>query len=748
MSLNILVSADREKFKKLQPRRFKIELQTAEYLDLRGADLSPLSGIETDRLEKMARVLRGLIFAAVEAGQSGHPGGSSSKAEQLLALVLGGAVAFDPLNPKNPGRDRVVWSAGHCTPAHYGLLSLLYECLRRVGRQFSPAVVQSVFPEDLVRYRRAGGPGGHVEHHYPLADLSTGSSGHGLSAAGGLAITHRSCGLPTKVWVIMGDAETEEGISYEARNLLAANGINNLIVTLDYNHFGIDGPIEEVMSAPYVNHWLGLGWNVIEADGHNILELIYAYRLAAAGFNNGSPTVVLAHTLKGKDYGNRENTAASHGGPAPHAEYVKIMKALGFDVVGEAGKTEFDIVKVLEKLTPDDEQYVDAALTQAAEKIRPEGELVKIMEKNLAGRPFIRPTGVRRPDKLPPELVFKPGDNVSTRQAAGAFFQWLMKQTAFFYAGAGDLAHSTGLDAAEAVHGVISRKNPFGRGLRFGIAEPNMAMMFSALTQDVLPGGFQPITVFGTYGVFTNMTGNAVRMTLVGNCLKPDTKGFFIMLASHDGPETGEDGPTHQGLYWMSLYDALPGIKVYKPTDANETVEMLFYALEKGEPIALSLARPALPVLKRSAGAPACAANQGAYVYYESKKKSAGKKKIVLVICGAQLLLNAVEILPELEKKYHVKIITVTSPELFEELRAANPQKAQAILSDDEREAVVTLHNGWPGFLYPFLLPKDYARRALGVSDYLKSGTALEAYEMAGLTPENIGDKIVQALNL
>ena len=129
--------------------------------------------------------------------------------------------------------------------------------------------IDAVMPENLTRFRHPDGPQGHIESHYPLADLGTGASGHGLSAAGGIAVAHRSSGLDTKVFVLMGDAETEEGMSYEARNVLNTMGIDNLIVSLDYNHFGIDGNINEVIASPYINHWLGLGWNVIEVDGHN-----------------------------------------------------------------------------------------------------------------------------------------------------------------------------------------------------------------------------------------------------------------------------------------------------------------------------------------------------------------------------------------------------------------------------------------------------------------------------------------------
>jgi len=743
---NILEDTEIAKLKKMDPARFYHEIKGGEYLNLQGLNLAPIEGIDVPRLEKLARIARGLAFAAIEAGQSGHPGGSSAKVEQFLALTLSGIMAFDPMSPKNPGRDRVVWSAGHCTPLLHGGTALLYEALRRAGRQFSQAVVRATFPEDLLRFRHPDGPQGHVEHNLPFSDLSTGSSGHGFCAAGGVAMVHKSCGLDTKVWVFMGDAETEEGMTYEARNILATNGINNLVALLDYNHFGIDGNIEEVISSPYINHWLGLGWNVIEVNGENFLEIARAYRLAAKGFENNAPTVIFSHCKKGKFYGSKEDTADSHGSPAKHDEYVAIMKNLGFEIPGEPGKVMADIEKVLDDLTPADEEYIVKRLEVGAEKIIPEAKLLEKMKNTLPGRTFVRPTSIQRPETLPQELVFEEGTKVATRKATQAWFKWLMEQTAFFYAGAGDLSKSILTGAAENVYGLISKSNPLGRGIRFGIAEQNMAMMSSALTQDVLPGGFQPVSVFSSYGVFTSIMGNCVRMSLFGNHIKPETKGFFIMLAAHDGPETGEDGPTHQGLYWMSLYNAYPGIKVYKPMDVNETIEMLFYALQKGEPIALSVMRPDTPVLKRGNGVPSAReAINGAYVYKPYSEN--GLDKVAIAICGVQVLLNTLEVAPELEAQgYDIKIIAVTSPELFEDLGKTNPEKAESIVSSDDRSRMVTLHNGWPGFLYPFILPPGYKSRALGIETYLKSGNPKEVYEVAEMTPWDLKEKILMAV--
>ncbi len=751
-SHNILSEAGLKNLQKKEPNRFRSACDSGgAYLNLMSLPLEPLEQIDLKKTDKLAKVLRALAFAAIDSIKSGHPGGSSSKVEQVLALLLNGQFAFDPLKPNHPCRDRVVWSAGHCTPLFHSLLALIYECLKRRGEKFDIKAIEAHYPCGLARFRHCDGPTGHVEAEYPLSDVSTGSSGHGFSAALGLATLLKTNGLDNlKVYVIAGDAETEEGISYEARNLTQSLGMDNIIVTLDLNTFGIDGPITEVISTPYINHWLAAGWNVIEADGHNILELAHVYQKAFHGFGNGRATVVVCHTIKGKDYGKLQNTETSHGTPLPHEEYVAVMKNLGFDVPGIEGQQVNDIAKVLTYLTDEEIDYFVERLEACAKNQSDESDLLKKMKAALTGRSIQDYKVINRPDVLPPELVFEEGKPIATRKATEAFFQWLMKQTAFFYLGSGDLAKSILTTAAEDIYGLINKNNPLGRGIRFGIAEQNMAMMSTAMTQDKLPGGYQAMSVFSTYGVFTSIMANPVRMALITNATNPNFKGFFIVLAAHDGPETGEDGPTHHGLFWMSLYNAYPGIKVYKPLDANETIEMLFYAMQKGEPIALSVMRPNTPVFQRGhvpgfgfsvpAAKEAC---QGAYIFKDYS--DSGKPKRTIAICGGQVMANVLQVLPEIEATMDVKLIAVTSPELYEELRQNNPEKAQTILSDQERATVITLHNGWPGFLYPFILPQDYDQRVIGIDRFLRSGPPEEVYKIAGFDPQSLKNKITNA---
>jgi transketolase len=169
---------------------------------------------------------------------------------------------------------------------------------------------------------------------------------------------------------------------------------------------------------------------------------------------------------------------------------------------------------------------------------------------------------------------------------------------------------------------------------------------------------------------------------------------------------------------------------------------MLFHAARRGEPVVFSATRPGTPVLKRGDGVPpAREAIYGAYVFKPFRHN--GKAKKVLAICGGQVMHNALEILPEIEEQFDVKIVAVTSPQLYEDLRLTDPKKAREILADEERQYVVALHNGWPGFLYPFVLPADYRSRVFGTERFSRSGKPDEIYRNAGFDGRGLKEKIL-----
>ena len=234
---------------------------------------------------------------------SGHLGGSFS-AMDILTVLYFDVMNVDPRDPANPDRDRFVLSKGHCTPALYPVLA---------QRGFFPE-------EDLKLFRSIDGHmSGHAEmRHVKGVDMSTGSLGQGISAAVGMALAGKMDKKDYRVYSILGDGEIEEGQVWEAFMSAAKYGLDNLCAVIDVNGLQIDGKTADVMpTEPLDKKMEAFGWNVIQADGHDLAALSAAFEQAKA--NTGAPTVILAKTVKGKGVSFMENDAGWHG-KAPNAE--------------------------------------------------------------------------------------------------------------------------------------------------------------------------------------------------------------------------------------------------------------------------------------------------------------------------------------------------------------------------------------------------------------------------------------------
>ena len=253
---------------------------------------------------------------------SGHLGGSFS-AMDILTVLYFDVMNVDPRDPANPDRDRFVLSKGHCTPALYPVLA---------QRGFFPE-------EDLKLFRSIDGHmSGHAEmRHVKGVDMSTGSLGQGISAAVGMAMAGKMDKKAYRVYSILGDGEIEEGQVWEAFMSAAKYGLDNLCAVIDVNGLQIDGKTADVMpTEPLDKKMEAFGWNVIQADGHDLAALSAAFEQAKA--NTGAPTVILAKTVKGKGVSFMENDAGWHG-KAPNAEqYEKARGELAAALAEKEGK--------------------------------------------------------------------------------------------------------------------------------------------------------------------------------------------------------------------------------------------------------------------------------------------------------------------------------------------------------------------------------------------------------------------------
>ena len=263
-------------------------------------------------LSIIANNVRKHALTAVYSAASGHPGGSLSVAD-VLTLLYFEVMNVDPKNPKMEDRDRFVLSKGHTAPALYGVLA---------EKGFIPK-------EDIKTFRNVNSYlQGHPDmNKVPGVDMSTGSLGQGVSAAGGMALAAKLDNKDYRVYSVLGDGELEEGQVWEQAMFAAHYKLDNFTIFVDNNGLQIDGDISKVMNPnPIDKKFEAFGWHVIKVSAHNFEELMAAVDEAKA--TKGQPTAIIMKSVKGKNVSFMENNAGWHGSEPNEEQYNQAIAEL------------------------------------------------------------------------------------------------------------------------------------------------------------------------------------------------------------------------------------------------------------------------------------------------------------------------------------------------------------------------------------------------------------------------------------
>ncbi|MEW5813817.1 MAG: transketolase [Spirochaetota bacterium] len=490
--------------------------------------------LNKEQLIEAAAEMRALNLLSIHAARSGHPGGTLSIMDITSALFLNEA-RLDPKNPAWEERDRIFFSAGHKAPA-------LYAALAKAG--FYPA-------EEVVTLRRLGSPFQGHPHAPNLAgvEVSSGSLGQGLSIAVGSAIAAKLDGKSYRVYCIMGDGEQQEGSIWEAAMAAGHFKLDNLCAIIDRNRLQIDGWVNEVMNIePLKEKYLSFGWYVIEIDGHNMGQILDAFREAKN--NKGRPTVIIADTVKGKGVSFMENEAGWHG-----------------------------------VATQTDEQF-----TQALADINCPAFNKDRVEKLFAAAQAYQAKQEESLEREMPRFSRNYWWNFDTRMKVE------MEPTRF---GFGKCLSKYGEDERLVtiqadISGSIKITDFYAkyperkrRMISIGIAEQNMMTVAAGLAL----AGKIPIT--GTYGVFASgRPWDQIRTTICYDNLNVKIAG------AHGGVSVGMDGATHQALEEIALMSILPNMRVVVPCDSMETERLTKIAIfDLHGPVYLRFAREATPLI-------------------------------------------------------------------------------------------------------------------------------------------------------
>lgn len=263
-------------------------------------------------LEQKALTIRRHILVMITEAGSGHPGGSLSATDFCTALYFK-VLKHNPSNPLWQDRDRVIFSKGHVS-------ALIYSLLAETG----------YFPiEKLKTFRKLNSClQGHPScKHIPSLEISTGSLGQGLSVAVGIALGGRLDKKNYHVYCIMGDGEIQEGQVWEAAMSAAHHKLDSLCAIIDHNKLQLDGEIAKIKNiTPLKDKWQAFNWHTIEIHGHNMEEILDAFEEAKSTKNK--PTMIIAHTVKGKGVSFMENKAEWHGKALNKEELQKALEEL------------------------------------------------------------------------------------------------------------------------------------------------------------------------------------------------------------------------------------------------------------------------------------------------------------------------------------------------------------------------------------------------------------------------------------
>jgi transketolase len=651
-----------------------------------------------DDIERLGiNVIRGLAMDAPQRANSGHPGTAMALAP--LAHVLWTRVMHhDPSAPDWPDRDRFVLSCGHAC-------ILLYSMLYLTG--------YGLTIDDLKQFRQLHSrtPGHPEVHHIPGVEVTTGPLGQGFANAVGMGIAERWLRarfdpelIDHFTFVICSDGDLMEGISHEAASLAGHLGLGRLVYVYDDNHITIDGPTELTLSDDAAMRFESYGWHVERlgevANDTDALEAALRRGMAV----EDRPSLLILRSHIGYPSPHKTDSPDAHGNPLG-AEEVRLTK----EIMGLPPDEDF--------WAPDDvvEFYRECIPRGQARRRAWESRLAAWTGDRDAWDACLAGRGVQGWEtKLP---AWEPGKDVATRKAIEACLNAVLDVVPGLVSGGADLTGNTGtkLQGAERQ----SLEHPAGRQIAYGVREHGMGGVMNGLA---MHGGVLPVG--GTFFNFSDYMRGSVRLAAL-------SEAKVIYSWTHDSIGLGEDGPTHQPIEQLAAMRAMPGMRVIRPADANETAHALRLAIDGHGPTALILTRQNVPVLESTAGRAADVA-RGAYVLVVGDEDPdvvlLGTGSEVAVCVEAARLLAADGVV--------ARVVSMPCWELFE-------------LQDSDYQDEV-LGEGAPVLSVEAAASFGWSRWAddsVAIDHFGASAPAAAVFAEMGFTPDNIAARARQLLD-
>jgi transketolase len=581
--------------------------------------------------------IRTLSMDAVQRANSGHPGTPMALAP--LAYVLW--TRFLRFNPRNPGwfnRDRFILSNGHASMLQYAMLFL-------TGYDLSL--------EDLKSFRQWGSrTPGHPEYgHTPGVETTTGPLGQGFMNGVGMAMAEANLAalfnregheiVDHNTWVFCGDGDMMEGASHEAASLAGHLGLGKLICVFDDNSITIEGSTSLSCSDDVALRFEGYGWDVQDlGDRANDLEAL-AEAFAAAREETGRPSLIIVRSHIGYGSPHRQDTREAHGEPLGEEE-IRLTKRFYGWPEDEKFLVPEEVAAHLGSLVERGRELEGAWATRLEAYRTAFPDLADRFEAAVSGR---LPEGW---DSTIPTFAPEKGA-VATRAASGTVLNAIAAEVPWLLGGSADLSPSTKTLIKGSAY--LARESYGERNIAWGIREHAMCACSSGMA---LHGGVRPFAA--TFFIFTDYARPAIRLASL-------MRLPVVYVMTHDSIGVGEDGPTHQPVEHLASLRAMPGMRVMRPADANETAYAWRAAMEHATgPTMLVLTRQNLPVFDRTGLGGAEGVLKGGYIL---AMENGTRPDIILMATGSevQLILAAREALAA--DGISARVVSMPSWELF-----------------------------------------------------------------------------------
>jgi len=553
--------------------------------------------------------IRTLAMDAVQQAGSGHPGTAMALAPVAYSLWMR-HMRYSPRDPGWFDRDRFVLSIGHASILQYALLHLTGYDL----------------PLDQIRrFRQAGSitPGHPEAHLTPGIETTTGPLGQGVANSVGMAMAEAHLAavfnrpgheiIDHRTWALCGDGDLMEGVSHEAASLAGHLGLGKLTWIYDDNKITIDGRTAISFSEDVEGTFAAAGWHVQNIGDHaNDLDVIDA-AIDAAVAEPERPSLIMVRSHIGFGAPHKQDTSAAHGEPLGEEEIRLAKRAYGWPE--DATFLVPDVVRTHMRARVEEGSERVAAWHERLERYRAaHGALATALEARISGD---------LPEDWDADVpTFDPADgSIATRAASGKVLAALASRITELIGGSADLAGSNKTRISESPD--FSRETPEGRNVHWGIREHAMCAASNGLA---LHGGVRPYAA--TFFIFTDYARPSIRLASLMHLP-------VIYVMTHDSIGLGADGPTHQPVEQLASLRAMPGLRVLRPSDANETAEAWRLAIERVDgPTMLVLTRQGIPTLDRSDLGAAEELRRGAYIL---ASESGEAPDLVLLASGSEV---------------------------------------------------------------------------------------------------------------